>query len=55
MAMQQAVKTGTALTQKEMQVLADDLFSCKIPNITPNGKPTYMAFRKDELDKMFGR
>ena len=55
MAMQQAVKSGTLLTQKEMQALADDLFACKIPNSTPNGKPTYMTFRKDELDKMFGR
>jgi len=55
MAMQQSVKSGTALTQKEMQTLADDLFACKMPNSTPNGKPTYMAFRKDELDKMFGR
>jgi DNA mismatch repair protein MutL len=55
MAMQQSIKAGTALTTNEMIALTDDLFNCAIPNITPNGKPTYMEFKKDELDKMFGR
>ena len=55
MALQQAIKSGTSLTQKEMNVLVNDLFSCAIPNSTPNGKPTYMSFKKEELDKMFGR
>jgi DNA mismatch repair protein MutL len=55
LALQQAIKSGTSLTQKEMEVLVNDLFTCAIPNTTPNGKPTYMSFKKDELDKMFGR
>lgn len=55
MAWQQAVKAGVALTKKEMQVLVNDLFACATPNCTPNGKPTYMTFKKEELDKMFGR
>ena len=55
LAWQQAIKGGTALTQKEMKVLVEDLFVCTSPNITPNGKPTYTAFQKHELDKMFGR
>ena len=55
LALQQSVKAGTALTQKEMDVLINDLFACAIPNSTPNGKPTYMSFKKEELDKMFGR
>ena len=55
LALQQAIKAGTSLTQKEMHALTEELFACKIPNSTPNGKPTYMTFRKDELDKMFGR
>jgi DNA mismatch repair protein MutL len=33
----------------------EDLFNCATPNITPNGKPTYLEFKKEELDKMFGR
>ncbi|MEP6711748.1 MAG: DNA mismatch repair endonuclease MutL [Ferruginibacter sp.] len=55
MAIQQSVKSGTPLTQKEMEVLLIDLFACAIPNSTPNGKPTYMSFKKEDLDKMFGR
>ena len=55
MSLQQSIKAGTALSLKEMQALVTDLFACRIPNSTPNGKPTYMSFKKDELDKMFGR
>ena len=52
---QQAIKAGKMLSQKEMKSLVQDLFSCATPNITPNGKPTYTAFKKYELDRMFGR
>jgi DNA mismatch repair protein MutL len=38
-----------------MQVLVEDLFNCNINNTTPNGKPVFLEFKKDELDKMFGR
>ncbi len=54
-AMQQAVKAGTILTVKEMKPLLADLFLCKTPNATPTGKPTYMSFKKGDMDKMFGR
>ena len=55
LALQQSVKAGTSLSDKEMKNLVDDLFNCATPNITPNGKPTYLEFKKEELDKMFGR
>ena len=55
LALQQSVKTGTALTDKELKILTEGLFNCTTPNITPNGKPTYVEFKKDELDKIFGR
>ncbi|MEX1203464.1 MAG: DNA mismatch repair endonuclease MutL [Ferruginibacter sp.] len=55
MALQQSVKAGTSLSNKEMTNLLQDLFACAVPNSTPNGKPTYMSFKKEELDKMFGR
>ena len=55
MAWQQSVKGGTALDHKEMESLINDLFECETPNATPNGKPSYLEFKKDELDKMFGR
>jgi len=55
MAWQRSIKPGTPLSQKEMRGLCDDLFNCEICNSTANGKPTYLEFKKDDLDKMFGK
>lgn len=54
-AKQQAIKTGKALAQKEMAVLVEELFLCKTPNVTPNGSPTYLEFKADYLERMFGK
>ncbi|RZM04400.1 MAG: DNA mismatch repair protein MutL, partial [Pedobacter sp.] len=43
LALQQAIKSGTSLSGKEMETLVNDLFACAVPNSTPNGKPTYMG------------
>lgn len=55
LSLQQSIKMGTYLSSEETSALLTQLFECKIPNSTPNGKPTYMSFNKDDLDKMFGR
>ena len=55
LSLQQSIKAGTSLTEKEMKVLVEDLFNCSTPNSTANGKPTYLEFKRDELDRMFGR
>ena len=55
MARQQAIKAGQTLSQKEMLVLVEDLFTCSSPNVTPTGSPTYLEFKEDYLDRMFGR
>ena len=55
MAWQQSVKAGTALLYDEVRNLVEDLFACEICNTTPNGKPVFLEFKKDELEKMFGR
>ncbi|MEP6927006.1 MAG: DNA mismatch repair endonuclease MutL [Ginsengibacter sp.] len=55
MAWQQSVKAGTALAEKEIKSLVEDLFQCEICSSTPNGKPVFLEFKKEELDKMFGR
>ena len=52
---QQAVKSGTTLTQKEMKGLVEDLFRCAQPNSTAGGNPTYIEFKKEYLDKLFSR
>jgi DNA mismatch repair protein MutL len=54
-AKQQAVKPGQQLTEKEMSSLISDLFSCHQCNVSPDGKPTYLEFKMDQLEKMFGR
>ncbi|MGZ8537444.1 MAG: DNA mismatch repair endonuclease MutL, partial [Flavisolibacter sp.] len=54
-AWQQAIKPGTSLSSKEMDQLVTDLFQCRQPNISPTGRPTYLEFKKDQLEKMFGR
>ena len=55
MARQQAIKAGTTLGEKEMRTLVDDLFACTQHNITPGGDPTFIEFRKDYVEKLFGR
>ena len=55
LSLQQSVKAGVTLGEKEMSSLVNDLFDCASPNITPNGKPTFLEFKKEELDKLFGR
>jgi DNA mismatch repair protein MutL len=54
-AWQQSIKSGTSLTEKEMSGLVDDLFKCATPNISPDGNPTYLEFKKEQLEKLFGR
>lgn len=54
-ARQQAIKAGQALTQKEMFALLEELFATGTPHVTPTGSPTYLEFKEDYLDRMFGR
>jgi DNA mismatch repair protein MutL len=53
-AKQQSIKPGQKLTEKEMQVLVNDLFLCKQFNSAPDGRPTYLEFKMDQLERMFG-
>ena len=55
MCRQQAIKAGQQLTKQEMQALTEDLFFCDTPNVTVSGNPTYIAFKEDYLDRLFGR
>ena len=54
LAWQHAVKNGTSFSQKEMKSLVEELFTCTQPNSTAGGNPTYIEFRRDYLDKLFG-
>lgn len=55
LARQQSIKTGIRLTEREMRQLINNLFACEQPNITPDGNPTYLEFKQEQLEKMFGR
>jgi DNA mismatch repair protein MutL len=55
MSRQQAIKAGQPLGQAEMLHLVEELFECNSPNITPTGSPTYLEFKEDYLDRMFGK
>lgn len=55
MSRQHAIKAGQSLTIKEMQSLVEELFACTTPNITISGAPTYLEFKEDYLDRMFGK
>ena len=50
---QQAIKTGIRLTEREMQNLIQDLFAGEQPNTTPDGNPTYLEFKQEQLEKLF--
>ena len=53
MAKSLAVKTGTYLTEKEQENLANNLFACKDPNVSPFQKPTFITMRVEDIDKRF--
>ena len=55
LAKQAAVKPGQSLTPQEMRALADELFACEMPTHAPDGKPAFIKFPIEELDKRFRR
>ncbi|MCX6315872.1 MAG: DNA mismatch repair endonuclease MutL [Bacteroidetes bacterium] len=55
LARQQAIKAGIRLTEREMRQLVNGLFACEQYNISPAGNPTFLEFKLEQLEKMFGR
>jgi DNA mismatch repair protein MutL len=53
LARQQSIKTGHRLTASEMRSLLEQLLSCEQFNITPDGNPTYLEFRQEQLERIF--
>lgn len=50
-----AVRPGKSLGKQEMQALADELFGCEQPSFSPDGKPVFINFPIDEIDKRMKR
>jgi DNA mismatch repair protein MutL len=55
LAWQQAIKTGTVMSETEMRSLTENLFRCLQPNTSPNGKPVFIEFKPEYLEKVFRR
>lgn len=50
-----AVQRGKKLTENEIRNLIADLFNCEQPYITPNGRPTLIEFKIEDLNKRFNK
>lgn len=53
MAQSSAVKRGTILRQQEMELIFNKLGNCKVPDLSPSGKPTGFIITFDELSRKF--
>lgn len=50
MAAQLSVKSNTALSEKEMESIVDQLFGCSVAEIAPDGKKIYTLLTLDEIN-----
>lgn len=50
-----AIKPGKSLDTREMQALVDELFGCEQSSFAPDGKPVFINFPIDEIDKRMKR
>ncbi|MBC7615095.1 MAG: DNA mismatch repair endonuclease MutL [Pedobacter sp.] len=55
MARNSAIKVGTSLSQQEMNTLIEELFACKTPNFSINGKPVIQTIALSEIAQKFER
>ena len=53
MACRLSIKTGTTLSQQEMQALTDQLFSAQQPQTAPSGHQVYIVIPVKELEERF--
>ncbi|PLX15951.1 MAG: DNA mismatch repair protein MutL [Salinivirgaceae bacterium] len=47
-----SVNKGKLLTESEMEHLTESLFTCKMPNYTPDGKPVLRILTTDDIEKL---
>lgn len=53
MASKMAIKTGDVLQQKQMEQLIDELFACKEPELTAQGKKVFINLTGEHLNSKF--
>lgn len=50
-----SIKAGQKLEKEEMLELISGLFSCKSPNYSPDGRPTFYIFELSKMESYFNR
>lgn len=55
MAVQVAIKSGNALKKDEMEAMVNNLFACKMPEVSPTGKPIISILSLEEIERKFER
>jgi DNA mismatch repair protein MutL len=50
-----AAKTGRRLYTEEMNHLIDELFSCKAPDLTPDGRKVFIIIPADQINHLLNR
>ena len=53
MASNMSIKSGKVLMKEEMKALVDELFACKVPDVSPGGKPIIQIISVEDMDKGF--
>jgi len=48
-----AIKKGVSLDTKEQEELLNNLFACKEPSVSPQGKATFITLSLEEIEKKF--
>jgi DNA mismatch repair protein MutL len=54
MARRLSTNIQAVLQPEGQQVLIDELFACSQPELTPDGRKTFVMLRKEELEQMLG-
>ncbi|OQX00111.1 MAG: hypothetical protein BWK74_00580, partial [Desulfobacteraceae bacterium A6] len=50
-----AIRANQKLSDKEVRTLVDQLDGCAMPSHCPHGRPTWISFTINELEKFFKR
>ena len=53
MASNMSIRSGKVLMKEEMKALVDELFACKVPDVSPGGKPIIQIITVEDMDTGF--
>jgi DNA mismatch repair protein MutL len=53
MASDMAIKPGRKLESREMISLVDQLFACRVPELSPGGEKTFIMINSQDIQQLF--